>query len=993
MNQLSQPLTSPELIARALHLESLHDILADVGAGHGRCVVLSGEAGVGKSRLLRQFCASPSVAGYWLLRGECMENSATLAYAPLQDLLRSHIAGPARAAEPPIDALGPMADDLALLLPELVLVTPDAARVSSPTAELERQRLFAALMQFLAHLAATKPVLVIVEDIHWSDEASLDFLHLLARRLPALPLCLLLTTRPQGGSPALERFLMQLNRERLAVEMRLAPLSRDGVDAMLRALFQWDAPVKQPLLNAIYALTEGNPFFVEEVASALVARGDIFRADGRWRYKALTQLAIPHSLRLIVQSHLRGLSAEAADLLALAAVAGRSFDFDLLAGLMGQDEATLLRLIRELVAARLVVEEAPDRFAFRHALAREAIYAGMLSRERTTQHRRIAEYLGSTTGAHGDILALLAYHSYEAGLWEQALAHGQAAGAQALRRFAPHAALVHLDRAGTAAEHLDRPLAAEVRQMRGRAQQMVGNFSAARADFEATLRQARDVGDRAGEWRALHDLGFLWMTSDYARASEYLQQALAVARTLEDPAALARSLNRLGNWLANVGQPLSALALHGEALAIVESQHDQPGLAATLDLIATAHGITGNIAASVAHYRRALPLFEALGDQQGMASTLMMLTTGGFIDEGERAVAIARQIGWRDGEAYAHIRLAIAQALRGSFGPALVNAHRGLEIAVEINHTPWQTAGQLNLGIVFWQMVLPADAAPYLHAALQWARASGAAVWIDTVLAWLALAEAAAGNIQRAASLLAGVDAALEGVEVIGRRLLAVAQAEVTLAQGDPQAALAGVDSVLQVLPELRAWQDTTLPLFLELRGRALASMDRADEAAAALADATNLCRAYELRPLLWRCHAGLAALALARRDRSTAETELAAAEQLITAMAETLDQDDLRERFLLAARSQLPVLPELTSLQRRKQAADGLTQREREVALLVMQGKTNQEIAADLFITVRTVKSHITNILTKLDLHSRGQLAVWVVETGLHERADQKNG
>ena len=86
-------------------------------------------------------------------------------------------------------------------------------------------------------------------------------------------------------------------------------------------------------------------------------------------------------------------------------------------------------------------------------------------------------------------------------------------------------------------------------------------------------------------------------------------------------------------------------------------------------------------------------------------------------------------------------------------------------------------------------------------------------------------------------------------------------------------------------------------------------------------------------------------------------------------------------------------MLPELTSLQRRKQAADGLTQREREVALLVMQGKTNQEIAADLFITVRTVKSHITNILTKLDLRSRSQLAVWVVETGLHERADQKNG
>ncbi|MCA9870673.1 MAG: hypothetical protein KC487_09900, partial [Anaerolineae bacterium] len=185
-----------------------------------------------------------------------------------------------------------------------------------------------------------------------------------------------LTARPHAGSAVLDRFLSQLNRERLAVELPLPPLSRDGVDAMLRALFDWDTPVKQPLLNAIYALTEGNPFFVAEVASALVARGDITWAAGRWQAKALTQLDIPHSLRLIVQGHLRQLSAEATDLLALAAVAGRSFDFDLLARLTGYDESTLLRLIRELVAARLVVEQTPDTFAFRHALTREAIYAG-----------------------------------------------------------------------------------------------------------------------------------------------------------------------------------------------------------------------------------------------------------------------------------------------------------------------------------------------------------------------------------------------------------------------------------------------------------------------------------------------------------------------------------------------------------------------------------------------------------------------------------------
>ena len=985
MQLLSQPLASPQLIARALHLEALQDVLGDASAGGGRCVVLTAEAGGGKSRLLQELCASPGVAGYWLLQGNCTENSADLVYAPLHDLLRRHLAS-LTTQERDAAALGSLADRLAKLVPELAWSAPEVTPGAGPSPELERQRLFEALMQFLVQLAATRPVLMIVEDIHWSDEASLEFLHLLARRLPALPICLLLTARPHAGSAVLDRFLSQLNRERLAVELPLPPLSRDGVDAMLRALFDWDTPVNPPLLNAIYALTEGNPFFVEEVASALVARGDIAWVAGRWQAKALTQLDIPHSLRLIVQGHLRQLSAEATDLLALAAVAGRSFDFDLLARLTGYDESTLLRLIRELVAARLVVEQTPDTFAFRHALTREAIYAGLLSRERRHQHRVIAAFLARETGQRDDSLAQLAYHSFEAGLWQPALDYGLSAGAQALRRFAPHAALAHLDRAATAAEHLQQPLPRALRQARGQAQQMVGNFAAAQADFEALLAEARARDDRRGQWQALHDLGFLSMASDYAQAGRYLQEALAVARWLDEPAALARSLNRLGNWLANIGQPLEALVLHQEALSIVEIQGDQPGLAATLDLIATAHGITGNTAASVAHYRRALPLFETLGDRQGMASTLMMLTTGGDIEAGKQAVALTQEIGWRDGEAYAHVRLAIALAICGSFGPALQHARQGLEIAAAIDHKPWQTAGHLSLGIAFLQMTIPAEAIGHLEIALQLARASGAAVWVDSVRAWLALAEAAAGNIERAATLLAGDEAPRNGLVVIGRRFLAYAQAEVALAQGEPQTALAVIDVVFQALPDLRAWQDDTLPLFLELQGRALAVLERADDAVAALTEAIDLCRSYELRPLHWRCHGQLAQLALARRDRPTAEAQLAASGEIIAALAASLHHTGLEDKFLQATRALLPELPELTALQQSKQAAGGLTQREREVALLVTEGKTNRAIAAELFISVRTVKSHITNILTKLDLTSRSQLAVWVVESGLRD-------
>ena len=380
MYPLWQTTAPPQLIARALQLEALSEVLSSARSGHGRCVVITGEAGIGKSRLLHELSAG--AAGFWLLHGTCTEDSDGLAYAPMQDLLRRYLSG--LTPDKKLDALGPWSSELARLLPELAWNLTGAGPDAALPPDLERQRLFEALMQFLTRLAGAQPALIIVEDIHWSDEASLEFLHLLARRLATLPICLLLTTRPDAGHVVLDRFLSRLNRERLAVEMALPPLTRDGVDAMLRSLFDWDSPVKRPLLDAIVALTEGNPYFVEEVARALVDRGDIYPANGRWLAKPLAQLEIPHSLRLIVQGHLHGLSAEAADLLALAAVAGRRFDFDLLLRLTGQGEATLLRLVRELMAAGLVIEQEPDIFAFRHALTREAIYSGLLGREGAT---------------------------------------------------------------------------------------------------------------------------------------------------------------------------------------------------------------------------------------------------------------------------------------------------------------------------------------------------------------------------------------------------------------------------------------------------------------------------------------------------------------------------------------------------------------------------------------------------------------------------------
>ena len=174
------------------------------------------------------------------------------------------------------------------------------------------------------------------------------------------------------------------------------------------------------LLEALYTLTEGNPFFVEEILSSLIAAGDIFYVRGYWNRRAGTQVSIPQSVQDAVQQRTAHVSEEARYVLTLAAVAGRHFDFALLQQLTQYEEHQLLLLMKELVSAQLVVEESADQFAFRHALTRRAIYTQLLARERSLLHLTIAQTMehqaSATTDAH---LEDLAYHFYQASTWRR----------------------------------------------------------------------------------------------------------------------------------------------------------------------------------------------------------------------------------------------------------------------------------------------------------------------------------------------------------------------------------------------------------------------------------------------------------------------------------------------------------------------------------------------------------------------------------------------
>ena len=383
--------------------------------------------------------------------------------------------------------------------------------------------------------ASSRPVLLVVEDLHWSDESTLEFLLFFARKTAAHRLLVVLTYRSDEVPQPLRSFLVQLDRERLRQEVILEPLTRTNATSMLQTILQRKHSLPVGMIDALYGLTEGNPFFLEEVLKALMMAEELSEGEDGWHWKQTDAWRIPLNLQDAVELRLTRLSADARRVLQLAAVAGRRFDFVLLQQITQDDETYLVELMKEAIAAQLVIEESAEQFTFRHALTRQAISSGLLARERRALHRTIAQTLEHLHEAALDAsLADLAYHCAEAELWDKTMEYAKRAAEEAQALSAPRAAVEQWTRVMDAAQHLGQAVPPACYRARGQAYATLGDFEQAQADFERALHAARQAEDGHLEWQSLLDLGVLWTGRDYQRAGAYIQLAVDLAVQLDD---------------------------------------------------------------------------------------------------------------------------------------------------------------------------------------------------------------------------------------------------------------------------------------------------------------------------------------------------------------------------------------------------------------------------------------------------------------------------
>lgn len=601
-------LVCPILVGRESELNAYRRVLEEALEGRGRLLFVSGEPGVGKSAFVREALRAATPPGYRILPGAAVQWERGLPYAPFLSALRAGFAGSALR-----DVVGRTAPDIGPLLPELGQA---GAAADSP---IERHRIARSFTELLQAIAQQAPLLLVLEDLHWGDEASIALLQHLARAIEQHSVVVLGTYRSDEvhRRHPLSGLVADLTRARLAVPVPLDLLGTHQTDELVRATLG-GAPIEREVLDAIYSRSEGNPFFAEELLKSLVESRAITRGAGEvWQRGSAVYLRLPETLRDLVLGRLERLGDSARQTLAAASVIGGRFAYETLRLVRAIDEATLTADLRQAIDEQFLVEQreqGPGSFAFRHALGREVIYDDLLLPERQRLHLLVGEALtagGDTTPA------LIAQHWSAGGDRRRAAAAYEAAGNAALSVNAASEAVASFEAAISAS---DRSTAAQYLGL-ARAYQAIDNAKARSAaerglallgpgdDMESRITLMRiagrsrwSMGDAPGNFelaRAAVDLvaglpdgrakadAFDWYANanatrgDDQAAREWAERALAVARSSGARAIAANALITIAGCEA-LHSPASALALIDEAAAIARG-------AAAAEALARAH--------------------------------------------------------------------------------------------------------------------------------------------------------------------------------------------------------------------------------------------------------------------------------------------------------------------------------------------------------------------------------------------------------------------
>jgi DNA-binding CsgD family transcriptional regulator len=972
------------LVGRDGELRRLLGLLDDAAAGRPAHALVSGYAGVGKTRLVAELAARAAERGMMVLSGRCAELGDSIPYLPLADALRDGITGPAAAAGPLLDALATR--------PVLGRLLPDRGPGPGEDGDLTglaQQQLFGAVLGMLAELASARPLLLILEDVHWADRSTRDLLTFLSRVLHRERVAVLATYRTDDlhRRHPLRAVVAELLRLPSVAAIELGPLGYSDMAEHLSALA--DGPLDAAVLHRMVSRAEGNAYYAEEL---LAAAGSA--ADGQGARDAL-----PGGLAALLLARVEQRSPAAQQVLRAAAVAGRRMEDDIVREASGLAVPDYEDAVRESVTYQLLVPDGHDGYAFRHALIREAIYEDLLPGERTRLHARLAELLADEErlATVPGSAAELAHHCLASHDIPGAFTASVRAGREAEQLAAPAEAHRHYDAALALWERVSEP--AKLAGLdRGALAFCSANAAASSGDVPRAVQQLRRLLD--------------FLTGDdsvlASRANERLAYFLLETNEVADAERAARAaVDALPENPPRWEYP-RALATHAQTLMYAGDEQAAASRAEQARAAARA-------ADALWVEADALVTLGLVAERAGRPAEAVQLLTMAHLQACE-----TRMLGV---ELRAAFQLARVRLERGDIADSSETAHQGV-----------QRAESAGLGLAPYGLDLQ-----YMHYLAHFADgcwdhaqelADGFGIRVTTVAEARLSAMALFVDVARGNPSVAERRAWLEPfwpsdwlTGYIARGLLA----EHALWRGDTAAALADVAATISGLEQKGGYG----PAVIRVAAVGLAAhADRAAAARAAgeketaqaevdaagvLIEAAREGAAFPRRPRFVLGVEGRGWLARAEAEwrraqgdndpltwRAVAETfgpgfayETARTRwRLAGALTEAGHRDQAEQEWRLAveAADQLGAVPlraALADLSRRARLGRqqpggyqgpgplaGLTSREREVLRLLVAGRSNKEIAAALFISPKTASVHVSNILGKLGASSRTEAA-----------------
>ena len=542
-------------VARAREIALLEDLLAQAEQGHGQAVLIGGDPGIGKSRLLDEFRRRTSGRAAWL-QGSAVSFGSTWPFHPVIDLLKHAFAIQATDSDDIIgeridratSPLGASFQPAVRFLRSLLSVDPRDPAIATLDPKLRRAGIFEAIAQFLHVSSQTRPLIVVLEDLHWMDPATGEFLAMMGESLSSGRILLCATHRTgYAQSIAVNVFTTQLT---------LSRVSRSEAGAIACSLVG-AATLSSELQRLIDDKTEGNPFFIEEVLRSLQERGLVERrGDVSGLVRPTGKVDVPDTVEDVLLGRLQRLDASSRDLLLTAAVIGREFPRRVLERVIVGD-APIEDRLKALRSADLIHNARvwPDViYAFRHALTHEVAYHAQPETERRTQHARIGEAIEQVYADRlSEQYGVLTHHFTQAGRWDKSLTFGLAAAEQAEKTFATREALAHYDAALGAAQKLgggvgDPATLIAIHEAKARLYFVISEFEESAAEGERILPLARLTGNRVKEAEALATIAWaaMWSRRDLDAAIRASRDAIAVAEPVGALAVQARAHLTIG---------------------------------------------------------------------------------------------------------------------------------------------------------------------------------------------------------------------------------------------------------------------------------------------------------------------------------------------------------------------------------------------------------------------------------------------------------------